>query len=75
MKIAATSFRPFTDFTPGNYDTLTRLKWRWLASKMGANHQGSFEEVKGGGEMRQHVNVPQAPPAELSNLVTLIHQL
>ena len=31
MKMAATSSRPFTDFTQVNYDTLTRLKWRWLA--------------------------------------------
>ena len=32
MKVAATSSRPFTDFTQANYDTLTRFKWRWLAS-------------------------------------------
>lgn len=30
FKIAATSTRPFIGFTQMNYDTLTRLKWRWL---------------------------------------------
>jgi hypothetical protein len=50
MRVAATSFRPFTDFTQANYDTLTRLKWRWLASKVEANNQAPFEEVKGEGD-------------------------
>ncbi len=34
MKLVATSFRPFTDFSPANHDTLTRFKWRWLATKV-----------------------------------------
>ena len=72
MKVVASSFRPFTDFTQANYDTLTRLKWRWLASKIDANNQAPFEEVKGGGNPPQHLIVQQAPPAELSNLVSLI---
>ena len=38
MKVAATSSRPFTEFTQANYDTLTRLKWRWLASKISDNN-------------------------------------
>jgi hypothetical protein len=38
MKIAGTSFRPFTDFTQVNYDVLTRLKWRWLGTKVNANN-------------------------------------
>ena len=29
MKLAAASYRPFTDFSQENYDTLTRMKWRW----------------------------------------------
>jgi hypothetical protein len=29
MKVAAASYRPFTDFSQENYDTLTRMKWRW----------------------------------------------
>ncbi len=29
LQIAAISSRPFTGFTKDNYDTLTRLKWRW----------------------------------------------
>ena len=50
LKIAATSSRPFTDFKQENNDTLTRLKWRWLASRINVNNQGPVEEVKGGGE-------------------------
>ena len=50
MKIAATSSRPFTDFKQANNDTLTRLKWRWLASRVSFNNQGPVEEVKGGGD-------------------------
>jgi hypothetical protein len=72
MKMAATSFRPFTDFTQANYDTLTRLKWRWLASKVDGNNQAFFEEVKGGEDPPQQVIGQQAPPAELSNLLSLI---
>ena len=50
MKLAASSFRPFTGFTQANYDTLTRLKWRWLASRIGDGGQPPHfeEEVKGG---------------------------
>jgi hypothetical protein len=29
MKVAAASYSPFTDFSQENYDTLTRMKWRW----------------------------------------------
>ena len=39
FKIAATSSRPFTGFTQTNYDTLTRLKWRWLDYKLRSNVQ------------------------------------
>ncbi len=38
MKIAATSIRPFTDFTQANYDSLTRMKWKWLNSVLVPNH-------------------------------------
>ena len=38
MKIAGTFFRPFTDFTQVNYDVLTRLKWRWLGTKVNSNN-------------------------------------
>ncbi len=48
MKLAASSFRPFTGFTQANYDTLTRLKWRWLASKVDNGGQPQLEEAKGG---------------------------
>jgi hypothetical protein len=48
LKIAATSSRPFTDFKQENNETLTRLKWRWLASRVSNNNQGPVEEVKGG---------------------------
>ena len=50
MNVAATSSRPFSDFTQLNYDTLTRLKWRWLASKIPTNNCGSLEEEKEGKE-------------------------
>jgi hypothetical protein len=50
MKILGTSTRPFTDFTQANNDTLTRLKWRWLSSRVNNNNQGPVEEVKGAGE-------------------------
>ena len=46
FKIAGTSSRPFTDFTQVNYDALTRLKWRWLSTKVNPNNQGIAEEVK-----------------------------
>jgi hypothetical protein len=45
LQIAAISSRPFADFSKENYDTLTRLKWRWveenIASKIpqSAEHQ------------------------------------
>ncbi len=32
MKIVATSSQPFTDFTQANYDSLTRMKWKWLST-------------------------------------------
>ena len=32
LKIAGTSFRPFTDFSQTNNDTFSRLKWKWLAT-------------------------------------------
>jgi len=38
MKIAGTFFHPFTDFTQVNYDVLTRLKWRWLGTKVNSNN-------------------------------------
>jgi hypothetical protein len=43
MKLAATSSRPFTGFSQQNYDSLTRLKWRWLGSRLG---DGIAEEAK-----------------------------
>jgi hypothetical protein len=61
IKLAATSFRPFTDFTQANNDTLTRLKWRWLASKMSNNQQPPVEEAKVGGEQPQQMNGQPAP--------------
>ena len=47
LKIAGTSCRPFTDFKQTNKDSLFRLKWRWLASRVSLNNQGQVEEVKG----------------------------
>lgn len=46
LKLAATSFRPFTDFSQINYDSLTRLKWRWLGKKLAPKYQGQLEEAK-----------------------------
>ncbi len=46
FKIAGTSSRPFTGFTQVNYDALTRLKWRWLGTKVNPNIQGLAEEAK-----------------------------
>jgi hypothetical protein len=46
MKIACTSSRPFTGFTQENYDSLTRLKWRWYGEKVNPNNQDQAEEVK-----------------------------
>ena len=48
LKIAAISSRPFTGFTQTNYDTLTRLKWRWLDKKFSSNVQAAvpIEEAK-----------------------------
>ncbi len=43
LKIAATSSLPFTGFSPENYDSLTRLKWRWVNSQIG---NGILEEAK-----------------------------
>jgi hypothetical protein len=34
LRIAATSSLPFADFTKDNYDTLFRLKWRWLENNI-----------------------------------------
>jgi hypothetical protein len=59
MKVAGTSFCPFTDFTQANYDTLTRLKWRWLASKISDNNLP--EEEKAVGELPIQINGQQAP--------------
>jgi hypothetical protein len=39
LKIAGTSSRPFKNFTKENYDTFTRLKWRWLNSTIDLKHQ------------------------------------
>jgi hypothetical protein len=38
LKMAASSSRPFKNFTQANNDTLTRLKWRWVASKVSINN-------------------------------------
>ena len=34
LRIAATSSSPFTDFSKENYDTFTRLKWRWVENNI-----------------------------------------
>ncbi len=47
LKIVATSCRSFTDFKQPNYDSLFRLKWRWVASRVSFNNQAPVEEVKG----------------------------
>jgi hypothetical protein len=31
LNIVGTSTRPFKNFDKDNYDSLTRLKWKWLA--------------------------------------------
>ena len=46
LKFAATSSRPFANFTQANNDTLTRLKWRWLASKLDLVNKDPIEESK-----------------------------
>ncbi len=38
LEIAATSCRPFTDFIQPNNDSLFRLKWRKVASKVILNN-------------------------------------
>jgi len=44
LKIAGTSSRAFKDFTKENYDTFSRLKWRWLNSTIANKPQ--LEESK-----------------------------
>jgi hypothetical protein len=56
LKIAGTSSRPFKDFTKENYDTFSRLKWRWLNSAIANNPQA--EESKN----VQPKEVVQPPP-------------
>ncbi len=46
LQIVATSSRQFSDFSQGNYDTLTRLKWKWLGSRLDFINQGPYEEAK-----------------------------
>jgi hypothetical protein len=58
LKIAGTSSRQFTDFKQLNYDSLTRIKWRWFASRFTISNQGPFEEVKGSGDQLSITNDP-----------------
>jgi hypothetical protein len=44
MKIAGTSSRSFKDFSKENYDTFSRLKWKWLNSAIANRPQA--EELK-----------------------------
>jgi hypothetical protein len=50
LEIAATSSRPFADFSKDNMDTLTRLKWRWvnnhLSRKVSQEEPQNQEETK-----------------------------
>ena len=39
MKIAGTSSRAFKDFTKENYDTFSRLKWKWINSTLAKKPQ------------------------------------
>jgi hypothetical protein len=32
LKIAGTSYRAFKNFTKENYDSFSRLKWKWVNS-------------------------------------------
>jgi hypothetical protein len=34
LQIAATSSRPFADFSKDNFETLTRLKFRWVEANI-----------------------------------------
>jgi hypothetical protein len=44
LRIAATSSRPFADFSKENYDTLTRLKWRWVENNISSKiPQGDWQ--------------------------------
>jgi len=56
LKIAGTSSRTFKDFTKENYDTFSRLKWRWLNSAMANKPQA--EESKNDKQKEE----PQQPP-------------
>ena len=38
LNIAATSSRPFTNFSQENYDYLTRLKWKWIHKNLAFNN-------------------------------------
>ena len=44
LKIAGTSSRAFKDFSKENYDTFSRLKWKWLNSVIANRPQA--EELK-----------------------------
>jgi hypothetical protein len=78
LKIAATSSRPFTAFTQANYDSLSRLKWRWLDKKLSFNNQAvhvPMEEAKNQPELQ---NNPQPNPyseKDIENLVDLVRKL
>ncbi len=39
LNIAATSSRPFTNFSQDNYDSLTRLKWKWIHKNLSFTKQ------------------------------------
>ena len=44
LKIAGTSSRAFKDFSKENYDTFSRLKWKWLANAIA--NQPQVEDLK-----------------------------
>ena len=72
LKIAGTSSRAFQDFTKENYDTFSRLKWRWLNSAIA--NKPPAEESKND-KLKEEVKQPALAPQEISNVVDLVQRM
>ena len=58
LKIAGTSSKTFNDFTKENYDTFSRLKWRWLNSVIANKPQAEESKKEQPKEDAQHQPLP-----------------